>query len=232
MCVRMVELDAAPRIRIEPKPGERAFDTTAAHHAWDSLVLGNPRYHNGSILAFDEHEDGVIAAHIDEYRYHAVRDHASTGVDLLSVTCLLTHTDEAGVFRAMLGLRALNTHRYGGLWEFGPAGGIDAPETPGELDERGILDQARREAREEIGLELSGAPARAWGILFDDAVGSVDIIVRFALREIPAPDTNWEYNAVRWASVTELHEWQRARPHTLIPPAHAIIERLDTDAYP
>jgi len=232
MGVRLIGLDRAPTVRIAPRPSVRAFDVTAAHHAWESLVHENPRYHNGSILAFDGRDDGVIDAHIDEYRYHAVRDHASTGVDLLSVTCLLTHTDAAGVMRFMLGLRALNTHRYGGRWEFGPAGGIDAPSAPGEMGPEDLLGQARREAHEEIGIDLRDAPARVWGILFDDGVGSVDVIVRFEVPEMLAPDTNWEYAAVRWAGVTELHEWRRARPHTLIPPAHAIIERLDADAYP
>lgn len=190
--------------------------------AWEALCASNPKYHNGSILAFDAREGDTIRAHVDEYKRHATREEAGTGIDILSVTCLLT-CGEGDAMRAMLGLRAPNTHRYGNLWEFGPAGGVDAPESKTELNAHDLIDEARREAREETGLDLTTTRGEVAALLIDHAVGSADIIVRMHLDEMPAPSTNWEYKAVRWCTIGELGEWALRRPGSLIPPALAII---------
>ena len=187
-------------------------------------VRGNPRYHNGAILAYDTHDERVIRAHPDEYRLHAVRDKAQTWVDILSVTCLLVHERAWRQRRTMLGLRAPNTHRYGDLWEFGPAGGVDVPGGRRELSPADIIEEARREAREETGLDLRDTHGEILALLIDHGVGSADILVRMTLGEAPAPSTNWEYQAVRWCSDDELDAWVREKPETLIPPARAIIE--------
>lgn len=234
--VRFFELDEHARVRVSAVAPDHDFDPDAADTAWESLKLKNPRYFDAPILSYESHVGSTINASVRPYRYHAVRDISSTGVDLLSVTCLLSTTDTNGVERFMLGLRSATTHRYGGLWEFGPAGAMDAPDpVPGDgavLSNADLIDQARREAFEEAGFEFDPECATVSALLFDDAVGSVDIIVRVSLNEAPAPTTNWEYGAVRWAAITELNEWARARPHTLIPPAIQIIRWLSEIAYP
>lgn len=218
-------LGSAARVVIGPRPERRALDTDTIDRAWDELCASNPKYHNGAILAFDSRDGDTIRAHVDEYKRHATRDVANTWVDILSVTCLLS-CGEGDTMRAMLGLRAPNTHRYGDLWEFGPAGGVDAPESKRELNAQDLIEEARREAREETGLDLTTVHGEVAALLIDHTVGSADIIVRMNLPEMPAPSTNWEYKAVRWCTGPELRDWAAQRPHTLIPPALAIIEWL------
>ena len=223
--VTISNLSTTARVVIGPPPDRTEIDQDKVDRAWDALCASNPKYHNGAILSFDSHEGNTIYAHVDEYKRHATRESANTWVDILSVTCLLTCGEGPGM-RAMLGLRATNTHRYGDLWEFGPAGGVDAPESRTELNAQDLIEEARREAREETGLDLSTTHGEVSALLIDHKVGSADIIVRMNLREMPAPSTNWEYKAVRWCTRSELRAWADERPHTLIPPAIAIIDWL------
>ena len=210
-----IEIDRSPRIH---PPSE------AADIAWDALCEQNPRYFDGPILAFDsfDADSGVIRAHIDAYKRHAVRASVDLGVRILSVT---------GIFAAirngepvyLLGKRAESTHWYGGKWEFGPSGGIEVPnEDPSDeqqtIDTVGVIRELQREAIEEAGLDLRGCRASVLGLAHDDSVGSVDVVIGV---EVPSPyehNANWEYTDTKWVTHDELLHWIRREPDAFIDP--------------
>lgn len=227
----LTQLEGDPVVEVVAAPGERAFDEGAADAAWETMKREKPQYYNAPILALKGVEGRTITAHHDEYKHHAVRDQVETGVELLSTTCLLSYADDDGIRRYLLGCRDMRTHRYGGMWEFGPAGALEFDDSASRLTSTQIIENARREASEEAGLDLSASLGRAVAIAYDRAVGSADIVVRFDMAQSKAPDTNWEYQSVTWASVPQLHEWAVARPSSLIPTAHALVRWICSSAY-
>jgi 8-oxo-dGTP pyrophosphatase MutT (NUDIX family) len=206
-----IEIDRAPAIHA---PNE------AVDHAWDGLCAQNPRYFNGPILAFDSFNDlsGVIRAHVDSYKQHAVRASVDLGVKILSVTGIFAaNRDNESVY--LLGKRAESTHWYGGKWEFGPSGGIEVPsDEQSTIDTIGIIRELQREAIEEAGLELTGCEASVLGIAHDDSVGSVDIVIGVEVPEAFTHNPNWEYTQIRWMTRDEILGWIERDPDAFIDP--------------
>src|SRR5690606_18540542 len=130
-------------------------------------------------------------------RYHEVllRRPGDQGL-LLSVTALLTC---AG--RVLLGQRGARLRSYPGMWEIGPAGGLDpaggqtsdgadvspSPKAAGrsagqvpDASELGLAEihaALRTEVREEVGLDLDPRSARFIGACADEAAHSLDLVM-------------------------------------------------------
>ena len=228
--IRFEPISTSPTIIIDrtPKHHEHADEIESA---WQGLCARNPRYFNGSMLSFDSYDPttGQIHASVEEYKHHAVRDLVPMGISLLAVTAILTAPDEHGHQRFLLGKRSTSTHRYGGLWELGPSGGVDVP--PPEirkLDLDAIATELRREIREEIGIETHTCPISPIGLVHDDLVGSVDIAMQMDLAEIPTMERNWEYTDCRWVTIAQLLDWIEKHPQELIPTTAQLALRLNT----
>ncbi len=205
------------KIDRSPKVHEQA---DAVDVAWQGLCAQNPRYFNGSMLAFDSYDPatGVIHASVEEYKHHAVRDTVDAGISLLAVTGILIAPDyvrDVGVY--LLGKRSTQLHRYGGLWEFGPSGGVDVPRVRNTLHLKQITAEVAREIKEEIGVRISSRPYAARALVHDDAVGSTDIAIPVVLDHAPAINTNWEYTETKWLTLEELYNWTQTHPEELIP---------------
>jgi len=226
-------------VRIEPilKPLEIVIDRTPKVHeqaeavesAWQGLCAHNPRYFNGSMLAFDSYDSstGEIRATVEQYKHHAVRDVVDTGIYLLAVTGILVAPDENGTPRYLLGRRSPGTHRYGGLWELGPSGGVDVPdERTDVLDLDAIVGELQREIVEEVGIDIQSTSISPTVLVHDDAVGSVDIAIRIGLESMPKLERSWEYTECRWVSLDELRAWNEDRPADFIPTTIALALRL------
>ena len=206
-----IKIDRSPKVHEQAK---------AVDAAWQGLCAQNPRYFNGKMLAFDSYDPatGVIRASAEEYKNHAVRDMVDVGISLLAVTAILAapdHVRNTGVY--LLGKRSPELHRYGGLWEFGPSGGIDLPRIGNTLKLNQIMSEIAREIREEIGVKISNRPSTPRAIVHDDAVGSTDIAIPIVLDHAPAINTNWEYTQTQWLTLDELFEWTQSKPEDLIP---------------
>jgi mutator protein MutT len=92
--------------------------------------------------------------------------------------------------RYLVGQRPL-AKRHGGLWEF-PGGKI----APGE----GIQQAARREVREEMGVELTSV-GREIGALSDDQVH-----IRFIEATLETEPHAFDHAELRWCQVSDLIE--------------------------
>ena len=191
--------------------------------AWRDLCAQNPRYFNGDMLVFDRYDaaTGVVTAHVDQYKRHAVRDSVDLGDSLLAVTAIVI-ADGC----VLLGRRSTQTHRYGGLWELGPSGGVDVPAAGDSIDERALLEQAQREINEEAGFDTRGVRSRLIALVHDHQVGSSDLAMTLTLDQRPTIVTNWEYSQTRWVTIDELGAWASEKPDELIPTTVALARVL------
>ncbi|PCI08114.1 hypothetical protein COB72_08930 [bacterium] len=225
--VRIEAITEPITIKIDrsPKAHEQA---DAIENAWQGLCAQNPRYFNGSMLAFDSYDPatGVIRASVEEYKFHAVRDTVDAGISLLAVTAIITSPNEQGVGQYLLGKRSPKTHRYGNLWELGPSGGVDVPANQiGTLDFDAIVAELKREIAEEVGLMIDHCACSPVVLVHDDAVGSVDIAIQIELEQMPDLSRSWEYVDTRWVSRSQLIEWAKKHPEDLIPTTVALALR-------
>lgn len=230
--VRIQPITAPPSIEIDRSQREYSDDARKQiDTAWGQLCDRNPRYFNGSMLAFDSFDPSTstLYASAEEYRHHAVRDTVNLGISLLAVTGVLFAMDN-GHSKYMIGKRATTTHRYGDLWEFGPCGGIDVPgDSIDGLDFDAVVAELGREAMEEAGINLAGISARPVALVHDDLVGSTDIVIRVDLPMIPGVRVSWEYSECRWISLNELGLWMESNPEAFIPTTIAIAGLLLAD---
>lgn len=216
------------RVRIDP--GSRA-PAPGESEAWADLCALNPRLHNGPILAVralaHRERSAFIHAGIDGYRGLAVRAHRgiSTGVELLAVTGVLVCRTPTPL--VLVAKRSESTSSYPGMWELGPAGGIDPP-TEGvvELDARALLGQLEREIAEELSAPPAITRAEIVGVVRDRAACSLDIVamVEVSAAVAHAPDERrWEYAQASWVGVEDL---ARMDGPAMIPPSRALIRLL------
>ncbi len=226
--VRIEAITEPVTIKIDrsPKVHQQA---DAVDAAWQGLCAKNPRYFNGQMLAFDSYDaaTGVIHASVEEYKKHAVRDTVDSGISLLAVTAILCapdHVRSTGVY--LLGKRSPELHRYGGLWELGPSGGVDVPRIGKTLNIKHICSEIAREIKEEIGVKVSGQPHAARALIHDDAVGSTDIAIPVVLDQVPSLKTNWEYTETQWLTLDELYEWTQTHPQEMIPTTIKLARHL------
>lgn len=197
---------------------------------WAALCAGNPKLFDGRVLnvVWFDHERGSMLARADTYQRLAVQPRVRTGVRLLGVTALVTARDRAGREHVLLGRRGAQTRVYGGMWELGPAGGLDSWH-PGQvkIDPAAIIEQALDEAEEEAGLALSGG--RIIGLVRDDTAFSYDVIVRVEAVELEKMATRadgWEYEEVAWVAVEDLELWERRHASEIIGPSRAVMRAL------
>lgn len=187
--------------------------------AWLALCEKNPRYFNGSMLAYRGHDPqtGVITAALEQYKHHAVRQEINLGVSVLSVTAIVTAGD-----RVLLGKRSPHSHFYGGLWELGPSGVVDAPEMADVLSEPQIVAEALREVREEAGFATAPSEHAILALVHDDLAGSVDIAITLRFGRTPQIQANWEYSETKWVTPGELDAMCQDAPDELIPTTVAL----------
>jgi 8-oxo-dGTP pyrophosphatase MutT (NUDIX family) len=228
--------DLPLRILIEPsEPTPGAAGSVDVDRVWEELCAANPRLFDGPILSVVgiDVAGACVRARRDSYKRLAVQPRAATGVELLSVTGILSVRVDDGAQRFLLGRRGRQTRSYPGLWELGPSGGIDPPaDRIAEMDEAGIAAQLRREIREEIGFAGACEVGRPRALLHDRGARSWDVVMPVAVDASaiaggPGAEHRWEYEQVAWHTRAELLELARTRPQTLIPPTLALIARLD-----
>ncbi len=215
----MIDVWVGPPVPLRfERDDERA---SVAHPAdiqrrWRALCARNPHLFDApicAVTAFDP-DDGVLRWRPSCYRDLAVQPEVNTDTWQLSTTALLCAHD-----RVLLARRSERVHTYPGLYELGPSGGIEPPET--NLDESLVIENARREIREEIGLDFTDA-ARIVGVFRDSHVRSYDILVACMLHAEAAPKThNWEYEDLIWAPVTD--PWRVLDPERVCPPSRAVL---------
>lgn len=229
---RGVSIEIRERTEAEALPA----DVEAAVDAvWAARCAANPRFFNGPMLAFEgfDEERGVIRARRDEFKRLAATPDVATGVKQLGVTGVLIAPDAMGEPHVLLGKRSRETRVYGGMWELGPSGGIDAPpRSIDRLDEGDVWRALRAEITEEVGLAVEPDPGRIIGFVDDPIGGSFEVVVRVEIvRPVedliagqPAAGAGdaWEYEAIRWVAVGEIAAFDAAMGEDVIPPTRGV----------
>lgn len=210
--------------------------------AWNDQRRANPRLFNGPILSLTSHDDLTLHTRRDTYQRLTIQSLnkplVSPPVHQLSVTGVLVARDALGTPHVLLGRRSHATRIYGGLWEFAPGGGVDAPpRTQSSLDGGDLFRQLLQEIREELDLPSPAtadlAPGPALGLASDPTAGSVDVVIRVDLLArvediltTSGDAERWEYDHARWVTPDELRMWTAQEPTAFIPPAHDIAAFL------
>jgi 8-oxo-dGTP pyrophosphatase MutT (NUDIX family) len=185
---RLIPLRRPPRLLVEPgrwvPPGA---DLMAIDRAFDEARLENPRLHDGAIwhvLSQSRDGHGGVTIHVMEaaYRFQAVARRQQPDrpgpARPLGVKCMARATGGW-----LMGRRSPSSLTYGGAWEFLGGGALAVHEDP--------IDAARRELREEAGVE--GVPIPV-ALLFDARVGTWDIVHRVELGAVHLEDPrSWEH---------------------------------------
>lgn len=220
--VRVEPVAEMPQVRVERGVIARTDAQEAAiAAAWDAMCARNPRYFNGRILSFESYDAaaGIAVARDAAYRDHACRGVVDLGIAFFGITGVLCVGEDAAR-RFFVARRGESVHEYPGQWEFGPCGGIDPPAEGDELASGALLAELRREAMEELGIDLDTRGARALALVHDDPVGSTDLMVLVPLGREPAAEGNWEYSQTRWATLKEILAWDG--PGDVIPTTRAL----------
>lgn len=229
-------------IEIEDRPDTPPTPEIIA--LWDNARQHTPRLFNAPVLSLVEARGPTLRVRRDSYQRLTAQSIdpslVTPPVRQLSVTGLLIARDHTGNPHALLGRRSDATRIYGGLWEFAPGGGIDAPpRSHTHLDGGDVFRQLIAEIREELDLPTQAtadlSPGRILALAADPIAGSVDLIMRLdlpiPLEELMAhtsEDTTerWEYQTTRWIATDELPRFARDHSEALIPPALDLIHAI------
>ncbi len=214
---QQIHIDRTSSSTLDPEK-QRLIDD-----AWAKLCAKNPRYFNSPMLSFESAsvKNANIRASVRHYMHHAVRDTIDVGISLLAVTAVILLEN-----RVLIGKRSNDSHRYGGLWELGPSGGIDVPDHGSEIDYAGLLAEAAREVEEEAGFVPSVITSDVVALIHDHVVGSTDLAVIMEIEPPTSLSMNWEYDDTKWLTLGELASWCEKKPDEIIPTTVALARFL------
>lgn len=210
--------------------------SAADQATWESLCAAQPRLHDGPAVCAVLDAEDRLSVFQSSYRFvavqqarHALGSIGSPRLRLVGIKALVM-VDSAGpdgsrgggARRLLVGLRRDSHRMYPGMWEAIPAGGVDALPTrhdpsdgadhAASLSPSFLLEQLRREAREEIAAAIpDDASIRCLGLLIDDPACSVDVVMQVIADK---------------ALATSLHSRIDHPPSEELPEHHA-VELLD-----
>ncbi len=231
---RFMVLDCSlDEIQIVVAPGQESDRLTREQQQdWEEMQAENDQLFNGPILSFDALDDDhrTIRCHRDWYARFAVQsrsyEHPLVSVCHFGVTGVIV-CDQGQGPHVMLGKRGHQAWAYGGMWELGPAGGIDPPEEDPEAQWDGNLawKHLLEEAREEAGITSGLTVQRVLGLCWDDRIHGCDLIIAAELDKRPTEaNDNWEYDEIAWVKPEDIPRFSQEQ--RLIEPTRAILGTL------
>ena len=167
--------------------------------AWESLSAKNPEYFDGDIVhVLGVNRTGCGGATMQvarsSYRFHAV---GGLGITLLGVKGICMQDD-----KYLCGFRGKQMGVYQNMWEFAPAGMVEPDQSPEDVIER--------ELEEEAGMMLTSPPV-AIALFLDENVHTWEIVFRLSVTGACQADGT-EYEQLAWFDIKEM-------PKPMSPPA-------------
>lgn len=218
------------RVRALIAPGEPPPAAPMVLKRWEEMCQSIPRLFNAPLLSVTsiDRPDATIHCRRDTYQRLVVQPEVQTGVEQLSVTGVLIARNDQGQRCLLLGQRSSETRMYAGMWELGPAGGVDAPDPPSRaLTHDDLVEELVREIREETGLDVAGRAAAALGIIHDPQAHSYDLTFLMDLGEIPdTSHDNWEYKHIQWLPFADIRQFLTTPDEEIIPPTRLLLQLL------
>lgn len=236
---------ASSGLRVEVSGAAPAIAPAEREHterAWTRLCAANPRLYSGPLLAVVsvDFDRGVYHCRRDEFKRLAVQPEVHTGVQLLSVTGVLTARDAMGRPHVLLGRRGEQTRVYPGMWELAPAGGVPPPHASRrDLGEDDLIAQLLDEGEEELGVRFERARVRPACLIARDLIahsddvtleiahhapGSVELLSE-AMRA-PRAEHAWEYSQTRWVPLDTIRQFDDAFADEIIITTRATFRGL------
>jgi 8-oxo-dGTP pyrophosphatase MutT (NUDIX family) len=235
--------DTGLRIHIAstpPRPSDLEREQT--QRRWAQMVNDNPRLYSGpllSVVSIDE-DAGIIHTRRDEFKRLAVQPHVKTGVQILSVTGVITARDKHSREHVLLGRRGRGTRIYGGMWELGPAGGIPPPHASlTTLHEADAARHLLEEAEEELGLTLDAARIKPVTLYIRDTIAHSDDLTFVVGHEEPGSMERlttqlaqsrathaWEYEETKWVAIQDIAAFDRTHAEEIIITTRAAFRGL------
>jgi ADP-ribose pyrophosphatase YjhB (NUDIX family) len=200
---------------------------------WQELTAQNPRLFDGPMLAIEsfDAQRGALTCRRERYRRLAVQPGVDTGVRLLAVKGVVLRR-EAEQLQTLMIRRHPRTHMYGGMWEIGPAGGVD-PEPgaqPYTIDHDSIQTQLARELREESGVVWQpDADAPLIAMFTSDESHCLNMVLRIELDAVATDDSAraWDADALEWVPVDSFSAFiERTRSDGIVPNSVALARFL------
>lgn len=220
--------------RYEPAPGVAA----AIDEHWHTLCAANPELFDGAVLLVDGAalRRGRFACFAGRYRNAAAAGALGLPIRSLGVQGIVVDRGPDGEECVLLGLRGSSTRVYAGQWENAPAGAVEPPRGDGPTVGRGHVHAAlRKEAAEELGMDMPDAPCEWLCLLEDAGAASIDAVLRVDLGDVidagPRPGQrgqtgDGEYTGTEWAPTARLRDWPVQSRGAISRPTLALLRWL------
>lgn len=219
LVVGSIRLWRAPeKVEITVEAAVPASEDARVEEVWARLCAANPKLHDGpmlSVTSFDT-ETGCIYCRPDSYKRLAVQIDGGpdTGVWLFAVKGIIIAADESHRKHVLMIRRHKQTRMYGGMWEIGPAGGVDLSDPAVQtLGIEELVVQVRRELREEAGISSPLGNASLAAFFTDERSRSMDVVIQAELQEpieqIQTDDHEWDGVQSLWLPIAEVEQFVR-----------------------
>ncbi|MBI4806387.1 MAG: hypothetical protein HY795_14225 [Desulfovibrio sp.] len=131
---------------------------------WESEKALRPGLFNGHVFSLDRIEAGVAHGFMAEYAWYVAQLQNPTLYDSLLIRSLAVSGLVVASGHLIFGLRKASLAVEGGLWELAPSGTMDGAlrEPDGSISWRKLFTE---ELREELGIDVSPAMARPFGLI-------------------------------------------------------------------
>jgi hypothetical protein len=235
---RLTPLPAAASLRFEILPAQPPPYSAAIDAAWQALRAQNHRLFDGPILLAERRGDHV-SLRPSTYRHLATAPQLSASLRAFGVQGLLIARDARDTPHLLLARRSGEVRIYAGLWENAPSGTVSLPpatSAPGHLDTSALIHALAAEGTEELGLDITHAPATPIALLDDAEANSLDVVLRIDLpgpinpRTLPCSTSHnrWEYADTAWIALPDLEPWCTKNAHAISPPTRTLLSWLNS----
>jgi hypothetical protein len=219
-------------------PAPAPTSNPALDAAWAALQQTQPRLFDGPILLAERRGDHV-SLRPSTYRHLATAPRLNPSLRAFGVQGLLIARDARDTPHLLLARRSGEVRIYAGLWENAPSGTLSLPlatSTPGHLDTSALIHALAAEGTEELGLDITHAPATPIALLDDAEANSLDVVLRIDLpepinpRTLPCPTSHnrWEYADTAWIALPDREPWCTKNAHAISPPTRTLLSWLNS----
>jgi hypothetical protein len=211
--------------------------------AWADQRAANPSLFDGPILSVSsiDARSGTITCVCERFARLMVQSDPAVGdlgVRLLGIKAIVRGRDTHQREHVLLARRGREVRVYPGLWEIGPAGGVDIAGS-GTFTHDALTRTLIDEAHEELALELTPEQIAPPALIVHDELALCHDLIAPVTWSKPinprwtlcasAACANSEYLDACWVPIDELPGFMRDHAHAISPVTHVALRELVLD---